>query len=708
MKTIKGNRISKKLFIIMLSISLTAITCLSFFQAYSSYVEGREVAENHQKVVLSSITEVYRDHLLLIQKMMVLSADSRGVLEEGINNRFRFYLWKILKHNESVFEVVAIDRNGKELIFASKIRPELAGDYQDVSKEEYFKSAISGKTFYSKIMYLFDETKPYIVISIPVYKFDGTINTVLACKVWFNTLQKFLYTKMVGKTGYIYTLNVDKQIIAHPEYDLVLKRIKAGEISKSLEQEVDIAIKNPGTFRQVSYVNTKGDRVFATLRYEKDFGFVVVVAQKATEIFYTTLKTVVYFFLISGIVILIVFLVIKKLSLSLSFPIVKLKEVTARISEGDFSTKIEIKTNDEIEELANNFNEMSEKLKKSYEELEKRVAERTKELLLLYSFTSAISKTLNVNEALKNAGEELTVALELDGYVGTLYKNNSISKEDLVYSSLTEEELNIVLAKFDNKNIFSHLSLSHSSYVINIDEDSTFLNYKRLKTIKSIAVFPILYLGKIVGFMIFLSSNGNFFQSNILSVIETCMVQLGVSIANAEKYEFTEELSFKDPLTKLFNRRYFEAKLEDELARWQRYKRETSLCMIDIDFFQKVNDTYGHQSGDAILKQLAQIIQSSIRKSDIAARYGGEEFVLLMPETSLENAYAALERLRKNVEEHVFVIDVFPGTLSITISIGLACFSSFITKKEKLIELADKSLYTAKQTGRNKVVMYKL
>jgi len=168
------------------------------------------------------------------------------------------------------------------------------------------------------------------------------------------------------------------------------------------------------------------------------------------------------------------------------------------------------------------------------------------------------------------------------------------------------------------------------------------------------------------------SSYDNFFHAGILSSIETCMIQLGVAIANAKKYEYTENLSFKDPLTKLFNTKYFETKLEQEFARCERYNRELSLSMIDIDFFKKINDTYGHQVGDEILNQLAQIILKSIRKSYIAARYGGEGFIVLMPETLPKNAFIALERLRKAVEEHAFIIDIPLGYFYITISICLA------------------------------------
>jgi len=270
--------------------------------------------------------------------------------------------------------VVAIDNKGKEMLVASRIRPELAGEFKDVSNEDYFQKAVSGKVFFSKIKYHFDGTKPYIVVAIPVYKFDGSITAVLASKVWFLDTQNLLSKKMFGETGYAYIVGVDKNILAHPKYELILKNVKISEISKELENAMDNAIKNPGVITQVRYRNADGKKVFCSLKFVKDFNWIIAVAQQEFEIYSATIRTIASFLLISGILIFIVLLVVKRLSNKLSLPIIKLRNLTTKISEGDFSARIEIKTNDEIEELAANFNEMTEKLKNSYEELESKVA----------------------------------------------------------------------------------------------------------------------------------------------------------------------------------------------------------------------------------------------------------------------------------------------------------------------------------------------
>ena len=168
-------------------------------------------------------------------------------------------------------------------------------------------------------------------------------------------------------------------------------------------------------------------------------------------------------------------------------------------------------------------------------------------------------------------------------------------------------------------------------------------------------------------------------------------------------YSHTRRLSLVDPLTGLYNRRHLDGNLEREFMRAKRYDSDLSLAVIDIDFFKKINDTYGHICGDHVLKEAAYLILESFRKTDIVFRYGGEEFVVLLTETPLESAQIALERLRKSIENYPFKFR--NENLKITVSIGAAGVSEDINSGSELLDLADKSLYTAKESGRNRLVI---
>jgi two-component system, cell cycle response regulator len=163
-----------------------------------------------------------------------------------------------------------------------------------------------------------------------------------------------------------------------------------------------------------------------------------------------------------------------------------------------------------------------------------------------------------------------------------------------------------------------------------------------------------------------------------------------------------ELLSITDGLTKLHNHRHFQDELARAFEESQRYQRPLSLAMIDIDFFKKFNDTYGHAVGDDVLKRAAELYRSSVRSTDLVARYGGEEFAVMMPETALDDGVAFAEKIRNLIA--TTPLDTQAGPMNVTISLGVASVpQSRIHSPKELIVAADKALYRAKKNGRNQV-----
>ncbi len=164
-----------------------------------------------------------------------------------------------------------------------------------------------------------------------------------------------------------------------------------------------------------------------------------------------------------------------------------------------------------------------------------------------------------------------------------------------------------------------------------------------------------------------------------------------------------EILATTDGLTALLNRRHFKSLACAEWARFQRYGRPLSLMLLDIDKFKSVNDRFGHDVGDLVIKAVAHICQSTKRQPDVLARLGGEEFVLLLPETDETSAETAAERLRKSVQDHPLTLPD-GTTLQVTISVGIADAALSMSSFEVLLKRADEALYEAKRSGRNKIV----
>lgn len=171
----------------------------------------------------------------------------------------------------------------------------------------------------------------------------------------------------------------------------------------------------------------------------------------------------------------------------------------------------------------------------------------------------------------------------------------------------------------------------------------------------------------------------------------------------AEANEKLQEMAFRDGLTGLYNHRYFQDLLSQEVKRAVRYHRPVGLVMFDIDHFKKINDNYGHPVGDQVLKALAEKIESLTRRTDVVARYGGEEFAVVLPETDAKGVGVLAQRLRRGIEQMSIATDA--GELRITVSIGATSYDAEqgLCCKDELIEAADAALYASKRGGRNQV-----
>ena len=195
-------------------------------------------------------------------------------------------------------------------------------------------------------------------------------------------------------------------------------------------------------------------------------------------------------------------------------------------------------------------------------------------------------------------------------------------------------------------------------------------------------------------------------QANIEEIIKSFPISESNKTDVIKKINFmysqTRHMSVTDALTGLFNRRHFESTIDREFMRAKRYSSDLSIAVFDIDYFKKINDTYGHLCGDYVLKEIAYIALETFRKTDILFRYGGEEFVVILTETPIDKAVIPLERFRKTIEDYPFFYD--NNHLKVTVSVGVETLNPEIFTSADLFGNADKALYNAKENGRNKIV----
>jgi two-component system cell cycle response regulator len=239
---------------------------------------------------------------------------------------------------------------------------------------------------------------------------------------------------------------------------------------------------------------------------------------------------------------------------------------------------------------------------------------------------------------------------------------------------------------------------------------------EQLPTRKSILIVPLQVMQEELGNYVLQSSRQHRpYTENEIKFAQVEASAAANGLANAALYEQVESdnqrltrLANTDDLTGLYNHRHFYQRLEEEYKRAERYGSDLSLILMDLDHFKQINDTYGHQQGDAVLRELATVLHRTTRETDLLARYGGEEFAVLLPETHLAGAFQQAERLRRQIKAHYF--EALQGK-PLTISCGVAClpfsqppYKAPRHRQDALIAWADQALYTAKRGGRDRSV----
>jgi two-component system cell cycle response regulator len=222
--------------------------------------------------------------------------------------------------------------------------------------------------------------------------------------------------------------------------------------------------------------------------------------------------------------------------------------------------------------------------------------------------------------------------------------------------------------------------------------------------IPSLLVLPLLHHGRPLGTLILGAKRRHAFGDTVRPTLEVLASHLAVSLSNARMVQKLETMATTDGLTGLFNKRAMLDQAAAKVAAASRFGRKLSVLITDIDFFKKVNDTYGHDMGDVVIKGLADILKKQKRATDVVARFGGEEFIVLCEQTDEAGAALLGERIREELEATVF--NTPTGPLSVTCSVGISTFPEAGSTWDELFKGADEALYVSKRTGRNRVTAW--
>lgn len=222
------------------------------------------------------------------------------------------------------------------------------------------------------------------------------------------------------------------------------------------------------------------------------------------------------------------------------------------------------------------------------------------------------------------------------------------------------------------------------------------------KPARSYVAVPLIMFDQVVGVISMQNYQPDAYTDEQVRLLETIATQAAITVQNARMYEQMRQMAITDSVTQLFTRRHFTVVGHNEIERALRYHRAASLLMVDIDWFKKVNDTFGHFTGDLVLQVVAKTCSQALRATDIVGRWGGEEFTIVLPEADKDGAMMIAERIRRMVE--ACPIPVADGEfIHVTVSLGAATLGSSCSSLEALVDCADHAMYAAKQAGRNQV-----
>ncbi len=373
---------------------------------------------------------------------------------------------------------------------------------------------------------------------------------------------------------------------------------------------------------------------------------------------------------------------------AITSPLEKLRDGAIEFGRKNYDVRVQAGTADEIGVLADTFNDMAGSIQRQ------------------------IGRILQLQEWSQKIAGELDRSRVIDTVVKAFIELGGISKFSLMFLDESSGQLAIVAGVGLSPEAHKmRLAVGEgiagrvmeSGKVMRVEKIADSPEYKSLsgETRRgTLVAIPLVAKGRCFGVInLHEKTDGTTFDSSDESILTTLAEIASVAFENARLYD----LAITDGLTKLFIVRYFHQRIAEEITRTHRTSRPLSLIMADIDHFKSINDTYGHQTGDAVLVTLAQITKRVFREIDIPCRYGGEEFSIILPDTDMNGSMIVGERFRTAVEKFKFSTPA--GELSVTISIGISTYT-LGRSKDELIHEADSALYVSKRKGRNAVTHY--
>jgi len=543
-----GSRLLRRTFLvafILVSGGLITSGAVELFFRYRESVEGIGALQHEMaQGVAFKIQQFVQD----IEKTLRASTQTPEIVSSGLTEAYRFQLIKLLREAPAITTATAVDANGGERLKVSRVQMVRPEDLKDRSSDKAFVQARKGESFFSPV-YFVRHSEPYMRIAVPIERFAKDVIGVLIAEVNLKYIWEVISQIKVGKTGYAYVVSRDGDLIAHPDISLVLQKRSL----KSLSQVQAALTGTPGPF--VAQPNLAGQQVFPAYASIPDLGWAVLVERPAGEayapLYSSMLRTAILLLLGLGFAILASLLIGRRVVR----PVQVLREGAARIGAGALNHRIDVRTGDELQALAEEFNDMAARLQESYAGLEQKVEERTRalarlveELQALSEVSQAVSSTLDLQTVLTTI---VTRAAQLSGANGgAIYEYDETAQAfDLRATHGAEAELMQALQAEPiplGESALGRAALSRAPVQVPDILDEQIPVLARIRTVlvrssyHSLLALPLLIEQRIMGGLVVWRQEPGSFPTGVVNLLQTFASQSTLAIQNAQLFREIE------------------------------------------------------------------------------------------------------------------------------------------------------------------------
>ncbi|MFP4438742.1 MAG: diguanylate cyclase [Chloroflexaceae bacterium] len=655
------------------------------------------------------LTSVLYPHQVphLIEPLLSSDPESAAYKQAAANLRIQFE--QVLMATDLFEEVLLLDRQGRVVLSTDP-----ANEGQ-VHLQDYFRRGLQEPYTQSLSSDTAQGLSSPVVVSRPVIDLEGTVRGVLVGRSSSERLNEIMLQRAgLGETGETYLVGQNALLLTDSRFEDRDKKILRLQ-SPALE-----TVFSTQTDRSGLYTSYRGLEVIGVYHWLPSLQMVLVAEQEKDEAFQSTYALLRVNAIVAVVAALIALLFGLFIARGIAMPLAGLAATATRIAAGDLNLRAHVERDDEVGAVADAFNRMTARLRQVIGNLEQHVQELQQAELEVRRVNAHLERDVSEQEALNRLSNMLQRCQTLDeAYRESVHLLRELfaGRAGALYRRLPDAVSLSVVGQWGNDMPIQVLPpegdcpiLQGEHYMLTDACDLA----SRCRTgvysgRQSLICVQLQTGGEQFGLLQVRAgaADAETLQSHLLPLVVRTADLLALALANLHLRENLREQAIRDPLTGLFNRRFLNETLIQTLSHARRYQRSMAIYLLDLDHFKYINDTYGHDAGDAVLRAVGSLLRTGLRSGDTACRFGGEELLVVLPEITEEDAIIRADMLRQAIS----ALDIEHGNSllpAVTVSIGVAVFPDHGSTHDALLTAADRALYRAKAAGRNRVCVAEL